>query len=246
MTDLVKLAAERLEASRAAAPPPSKKQELGGNPDCEVCHGFGYVEYERMRDDPRFGKLEICPSCAEGVLQPPALGLPLRFQEASFENFEVARNPQMALAVAACRELVEGLRDRVLLYGAPGLGKTHLLAASVKAARQGGAAAWYWEMPDLLAHLRERVRDEERPLEAEIMALSSPTALLAIDDYGAHNATDWAQEQCYRILNHRYGSGAATMITSNVPIESLDERIRSRWRDGLVLCEGKDVRREGA
>ena len=67
-------------------------------------------------------------------------------------------------------------------------------------------------------------------------------ALLVLDDLGAHNQTAWAEEQLYRILNGRYNNEAPTLITANVDIGRIDERIRSRFRSGMVICEGSDLR----
>jgi len=44
------------------------------------------------------------------------------------------------------------------------------------------------------------------------------------------------------ILDGRYEERGATIITSNVPLDSIDARIRSRFREGFITCEGKDQR----
>ena len=66
--------------------------------------------------------------------------------------------------------------------------------------------------------------------------------LAGVADLGAHNPTAWAEEQLYRILNGRYNNDAPTLITANVDIGRIDERIRSRFRSGMVICEGSDLR----
>jgi DNA replication protein DnaC len=177
----------------------------------------------------------------------PATGIPLRFQTCSFDNFDLSRNPLMGRALTACRQLLDGARAFVFLSGGTGLGKTHLLAATVMEWRRQGAPSWFWETPELMAHLRgtfeRHKRDPESPdLDVEVKSLSGSGVLLGLDDFGTQNETPWVNETLYRILNARYTAMAPTIVTSNVSPGEIDERIRSRFREGLIACEGRDVR----
>src|SRR5947199_310295 len=55
--------------------------------------------------------------------------------------------------------------------------------------------------------------------------------VLILDDWGAHSDTPWADEQLYLILNFRTERVLPTVITTNVPLESLEPRIESRLRN---------------
>jgi DNA replication protein DnaC len=72
--------------------------------------------------------------------------------------------------------------------------------------------------------------------------------LLILDDLGTENATPWAREKLYQIINHRYNYSLQTVITSNRKPEDIDPRIRSRMED-VALCpeqimiEAADYRR---
>ena len=90
-------------------------------------------------------------------------------------------------------------------------------------------------LPHTPEHRKRARRSEQR-------RLGQPDFLLALDEMGAHNKTEWAEEQLFRILNRRYAEFAPTILTSNVPVKELDGRIRSRFREGFVYCEGEDVR----
>jgi DNA replication protein DnaC len=55
------------------------------------------------------------------------------------------------------------------------------------------------------------------------------------------NATPWAQEKLFQILNYRYVGGLPTVITvSKDDWERLDERLRSRLQDTSV-CTLVDI-----
>ena len=55
--------------------------------------------------------------------------------------------------------------------------------------------------------------------------------LLILDDLGAENPTQWAQEKLYQIINHRYNAALPTVITCNVELERIEPRVRSRLVD---------------
>ena len=196
-----------------------------------------YVAGARL-GQPDFGR---AMPCACNKLN-PAAALPERFEHATFESFDLSLNPTMKEAKEACEALARGEIESVFLYGPPGLGKTHLLAAVVRwrLARDQGAA--FHECTEMLATVQSAQFDAERDIDTEIKALASPDYLMALDDLGTHNRTAWREEQLYRVLNRRYGQRAPTIISSNTSLEEIDGRIRSRFREGLVLCEGDDLR----
>ena len=134
------------------------------------------------------------------------------------------------------------------LWGGPGNGKTHLAIAALRHRFAKGQGGRFWRVPDFLAFLRAHLAvDMENKgvgseVETILKAYQSANFLLVLDDLGVENQTDWACEQLYRVLDGRYENRAPTIITSNAPLDSLDPRIRSRFREGWVVCEGKDLR----
>jgi DNA replication protein DnaC len=70
-----------------------------------------------------------------------------------------------------------------------------------------------------------------------------------LDDLGTENATPWAREKLYQIINHRYNERLPTVITSNQRDDAIDERILSRMLDRdlstRLTLVGEDFRRRG-
>jgi DNA replication protein DnaC len=60
--------------------------------------------------------------------------------------------------------------------------------------------------------------------------------LLILDDLGTENATSWASEKLYQILNYRYNAQLPTVITTNHRLEEISPRLRSRMSD-QDLCQ---------
>jgi DNA replication protein DnaC len=56
-------------------------------------------------------------------------------------------------------------------------------------------------------------------------------ALLILDDFGTQNATSWAQEKLFQILNYRYINRLPTVVTTNLSLNEIEGRIRSRLED---------------
>ncbi|HRQ32079.1 MAG TPA: hypothetical protein PLM89_03135, partial [Anaerolineales bacterium] len=69
------------------------KTGMLGDPNCEHCHGAGYVRFDVPIDDPKFGRLEVCvcrtADIAEGararLFEMSRLD---RLSHLTFENFE--------------------------------------------------------------------------------------------------------------------------------------------------------------
>lgn len=109
----------------------------------------------------------------------------------------------------------------LLLFGRPGLGKTHLSAAIAREVSGKGFSVVY----DTAGHIFERFeaqkfgrdeaeRDVERVLNCD---------LLILDDLGSELTTQFTQSALYELVNTRLVAGRCTVISSNL---SMDEAAR--------------------
>jgi DNA replication protein DnaC len=118
----------------------------------------------------------------------------------------------------------------VLLEGSYGCGKTHLAAAVANEAVRRGVPTLFITVPDLLDSLRFAFSSTETTFEARFEDIRNST-LLVMDDFGTHNATSWAQEKLFQIINYRYINKLPTVITTNLILDEIESRIRSRLQD---------------
>lgn len=104
--------------------------------------------------------------------------------------------------------------------------------------------ALFYKVPELLSFLRRQVGNEQGKGGPDqiVEQYRSLSGLMVFDDLGTEKSTDWAAEQMYRILDGRYEGRLPTIITSNAPVDQIDRRIWSRYREGKVVCEGDDMR----
>lgn len=182
----------------------------------------------------------LAPPTSNNPPSPPkkadSRGVPPTRSGDTFENFDLVKAPEMQQAVRQCWSVARGEVWCAFLLGLPGTGKTHLAIAAMN--EYTGRSA-FWKVPDFLAFLRGRIPEGD---SESIIAAYEGDFLLVLDDLGAENPTDWASEQLYRILDRRSDERQPTIITSNQPQEGIDERLRSRFREGYVPCAGKDQR----
>jgi len=86
-------------------------------------------------------------------------------------------------------------------------------------------------VPDLLDHLRSTYGPESETEYDDLFERVRNAPLLVLDDLGAESSTPWAQEKLFQLVNHRYLHRLCTVITTNVELDKLDPRIRSRLVD---------------
>ncbi len=139
---------------------------------------------------------------------------------ASQEQFKRAYEAAKAFAVEP--------KGWLVLVGPSGSGKTHLAAAIANHCVENGRPAFYITTPDLLDHLRSTFGPNSEVPYDEFFEQVRNAPLLILDDLGAQSSTPWAKEKLDQLLNHRWNSQLPTVIVSIVPIEELEERIRTR------------------
>jgi DNA replication protein DnaC len=217
-----------------------------GKPDCEFCGGVGFLRSDVPIGHPDFGRLEPCV-CRSGEVAQNArqrlyeMSNLDRLSHLTVENFSTSGNPKAEFvtpqeisslqeAKNISEEFSNNLQGWLLLEGAYGCGKTHLAAAIANAAVQRGVPTLFITVPDLLDSLRFAYGNPETTFEARFEEIKAAD-LLVMDDFGTQNATAWAQEKLFQIINYRYINKLPTVITTNLILDEIESRIRSRLQD---------------
>jgi DNA replication protein DnaC len=130
----------------------------------------------------------------------------------------------------------------LVLTGTYGCGKTHLAAAIANECQARGQAVYFVVVPDLLDYLRATYSPDSRVTYDELFENVRNTPLLILDDLGAQSSTPWAQEKLFQLINHRYNARLPTVITTNLTLDDIDERLSSRMLDQRVsICYAVQV-----
>jgi DNA replication protein DnaC len=157
--------------------------------------------------------------------------IPLRYEAATYDDV-----PQ---TIKDAFEKITTSRQGIYIHGGVGSGKTHVAyALFAQCPKVLHANAKFHNIPEMLHDWRldfprpwaEKMHPEERLLEYR--------GLLFLDDLGSEKMTEWVEETLYLILNHRYNEVLPTVITSNLTIEQLAERVGDRIASRVVgMCD---------
>lgn len=222
---------------------------------CPICQDAGYLRGDFPVGHPMFGRIvpcvckqqEIDEHRAEELRQLSNLDM---FTHQTFEEFDRDIAGVDEAYDAALQFAQEPGHRWLFLYGPCGTGKTHLAVAIARYAMQWHNMSVYFAVvPDLLDHLRATFDPSSGTAYDDRFNTIRNAQLLVLDDLGTENATPWAREKLYQVVNHRYMEQLPTVVTSNVDQRKVDDRIMSRILDHrltrYVSIDAEDFRRPG-
>ena len=227
----------------SAAVSESSAADLTAENVCARCGGAGFLGRDLPLDHPEFGKVIACECVSsesvearrDRLQQYSSLGPLTRLV---FDNLIVngrSNNPRdrtlFSGLVADAKEFAENPNGWLLIHGPSGAGKTHVAAAIANHCLDRGVPALFVVVPDLLDHLRAAYSPSSEVGYDNLLEQVRNAPVLILDDLGTQNATAWAQEKLFQILNHRYNSRLPTIVTTNLSVDRLDERLRMRLTD---------------
>ncbi|MBP7227665.1 MAG: ATP-binding protein, partial [Longilinea sp.] len=246
--------ANSVNSSNTEPPRPN----LPGDPNCPICGGIGFVRQDLPITHPDFGRMQIC-TCRQAEVQRSAQTQLYRFSNleslarmtfATFhEQGRLGLPDQQAeslrFAFNHAQQFAAQLNGWLLLMGNNGCGKTHLAAAIANQVVSLGIPTLFLTVPDLLDWLRFSYQAADTSFEQRFEEIRN-VRLLVLDDFGTQNATPWAQEKLFQIINHRYLNRLPTVLTTNLNLDEIENRIRSRLNDPelvkAVLITAPDYR----
>ncbi|MDZ4278608.1 MAG: ATP-binding protein [Dehalococcoidia bacterium] len=214
-----------------------------GQGTCQHCKGAGFVRQDVALGHPDFGRAVAC-RCVEQESSEARLVRLQRYSDLgplmrlTFENLirrGRSADPRDQARFRRCVDDAEafanGPQGWFVLVGPSGCGKTHIAAAVANRCLARGEPALFVVVPDLLDHLRAAYRPNAEVTYDELFEQVRNAPVLILDDLGTQSATPWAQEKLFQIINHRFNARLPTVVTTTVPLEKFDERLRTRLGD---------------
>jgi DNA replication protein DnaC len=208
---------------------------------------------------PGFGRLEVCVCRRRDVSEQVrerlySLSHLDELKGLTFESFQPRgrkglgeiQADTLERAFNQARHYAQSLNGWLLLQGGYGCGKTHLAAAIANFAVGMGVPTLFLTVPDLLDTLRFSYASEDTTFEQRFDEIRN-ASLLVLDDFGTQNATPWAQEKLFQIVNYRYINKLPLVVTTNLMLDEIEARLRSRLADpelvSAVRVQAPDYRR---
>lgn len=135
--------------------------------------------------------------------------------------------------------------SNILMYGATGMGKTHLSLSIAKAVAEKGYFVLYGSAQNFLHAIeREHFGKEDADTTRELISCD----LLILDDLGAEFTSAFVTASIYNIVNSRLLSGLPTIVSTNLSLSELEKRYGERVVSRFMGCyeikqfAGRDVR----
>ncbi len=240
----------------------------------EIIESLGYpkdvldIKYRcPLCEDTGFYKGKRCKCYTELLRQYSGFALPQNIGDTvcDFANFKLNYYPISDDIGNECRKNMEKLLnycinyseniaynpESLLFLGGTGLGKTHLSLAIANNAIQKDKISYarFLSAQELIDAF-ERVRFDKSPtfMDREITEDICTVPLLIIDDLGSEFITSFTQSVIYNVINQRILNNQATIITTNVDLQTLsakyENRIASRILFGYKAFKfnGNDIR----
>jgi len=126
----------------------------------------------------------------------------------------------------AAKAFADNPKGWLVFLGSSGSGKTHLACAVANHRLKLGEPVLYIGAADLLDHLRSAFSPTSDTTYDELFEQVKNVPLLVLDDLTPGSATAWSKEKLEQLLQHRFNTRLATVITTDVPLERMDERLR--------------------
>lgn len=218
---------------------------------CDTCHDGGRLRDALPRDDLNFGKSYLCPDCKGRSHEnsgPPEntddrMRIPVAYRDANIVRLATDQR-------AAIQDIISSQPQKFLvtISGNVGTGKTYAgivaLRWHLNAIGQRGA---FWPVTDLLERYRatfdaDRATEITTTIDEELRR----TSLVVLDDWGKQKATEWAEQQLFRLLDERLRNARRTIVTTNFKPTDFPDALRSRLFGNMakvVAFAGPDRRK---
>lgn len=219
---------------------------------CCTCVDAGRVRLPFRVGEPGFGTTIPCPDChgrKPGVVEDVGarMRIPMLHRRCIIETWEPENGRPRRLAEEYVRQWPPA-KPLFLMTGEKGAGKTHLAAAVLRRIfEEHGKRGQFWPVIDLLDRYRatfdgERATETVEAIDQELRRVE----VLVLDDFGANKATEWVEERLFRVVDERYRDMRPLVVTSNVGLLGLPDRVKSRFTDASVaqiaIFDGPDMR----
>lgn len=220
---------------------------VGENEEAAVRRIFRGETFPCRRCGTSIEWMGVCDACEKALClaaAPPSVdevlldrGVPQAMIHASFESFDTSVLPKhLRVAFGIVRRWRPSKGPPFLVIeGPPGVGKTHIAVATLRRfAEAGRRGCRFVAVPQLLERLKTGYGTDSTDNEVDVLGSGE---LLVLDDIGASRLTDWSVDVQSSILAARHNASLGTIVTSNLTLaeiaDRIDPRIASRLGEAL-------------
>lgn len=200
--------------------------------ECKECKDTGFIDW---KDEDGYCYSRPCECKVRQAEQKRTLklieesGLQNKFQECTFENFQISESYQKVMTELCQKYLTDSENKWLLLSGQSGSGKTHLCVAlcSELIKQYYGVRYLAWRAEG--AKIKRNANNDEA--YTLLIEPYKNCDVLYIDDLFKGGTTEADINLAFELLNHRYDRKLRTIISTELSMErlkSMDEAIAGR------------------
>lgn len=204
---------------------------------CPTCQEIESAEQQKRTD-------ELAVSAKQKMVEDKLqrTGIPLRYRDRMFLNFEVSTDLQ-AKALSTASLFAESFSEHrkkgtmMVFSGLPGTGKSHLATAIAKHVMTAHTA-FYTSAIDAIRMIRDTWRRDSMKTETQILNMLAGIDLLILDEIGVQYGTEAEQVSLFDIIDKRYRDMMPTILITNLDKAKmklfLGDRSFDRLREGGI------------
>ena len=219
-----------------------KRDDIKEEYNCPICRDLLYVFDEQGQAIPC-----KCKDKVESLEKLRKCGLEEAFKEKTFDNYKPANKFQLEARnkiIGYCNDFKK-TNASLLITGRPGVGKTHLGAATMTNLISQNIGCKYELYTTMLVNLKQSVMDEANFIR-EMDKYKVPRVLF-LDDFLKGKPTDADLKYIFEIVNERYLKKKPFIISTEMSMKQIiswDEAVGSRLVEmskGNVIEFGSNV-----
>lgn len=195
--------------------------------ECSDCKDTGYIEGRKCHClSQKILQLLYSKSNVGSVLDKE------NFDTLSVDEYTDSEYEKMKPVIDRCRAFADAFdekKENLMFMGNPGVGKTFLSNCIAKALLDKGYSVIYFTSVQLFDTLSKYAFSYDNSDEnSGIMEDIYTCDLLIIDDLGTEIVTKLVESQLFNIINERIIRDKATIISSNLMLQDMNERYSER------------------
>lgn len=166
------------------------------------------------------------------ALRSESAGFPAMFTGRQFET-TAANEPVKQIIRQWIDEFGTNPLPAPAIYGQPGRGKSHLLVATCEQLlKRHDITIRFWPVAGLLDELQDAFGDNQR--HRKVWQDATTVDVLALDDLGAEQVTEWRAERLARLVDERYQNERPVLVATNYPPAAWEHTVGGRTVSRLL------------
>ena len=208
--------------------------------NCPHCDGYGHIIDEN-------GKARPCVCVRNEIIKSgiEEAHIPVKFKDStldSFDPYEFILKQRLGQARQYVENYSTDNSKGLFICGTTGTGKTHLAIGILKGLIKRGFDGGFFNVVELLDSIRSSFDPNATAPPRVRLTQELERQIIILDDFGVEKTSTWVVDRLYAIINRRYQDCKTIIITSNIHMDNIAERVERRLTSRIYdMCDVLDI-----